>query len=114
MKFVIVQEISYHQKDRVVILKREEDYFRNSIERTVTYLCSAVINVTKDWDIDAPISIVDDTHSIQYRPKGIFKSSKGYFYKNKGTVYLTEIEVQEMFDFIENAKIYLNCDQKIQ
>lgn len=107
MKFIINKTIHYTQEDRVEILKREEDYFENGTTMTVKYLCNAVICVTKDWNPDDDFSIISDTDSIQYRPKGIFKSSKGYFYKNKGTVYLTNIEVEEMFNFILSAKKYL-------
>lgn len=107
MKFIINKTIQYTQEDRVEILSREEDYFKNGVERTVKYLCNAVICVTKDWNPDDDFSLVQDTDSIQYRPKGIFKNSKGFYYKNKGTQYLTDLEKEEMFNFILAAKKYL-------
>lgn len=113
MKFIINKEISYTHEDRICILKRHEDYFKRGDTIEVKYLCNAVIMVTKDWNIDTKFSIVDDTASIQYRPKGIFRNKKGFYYKNKGTVYLNKDEVDEMFQYMSEALEYLNFAKKI-
>jgi hypothetical protein len=113
MKFIIVKEICHTHEDRVCILKRYEDYFKRGQETTkVYYLCNAVIQVTKDWNTDTKFSIVDDTASIQYRPKGIFSNKKGFYYKNKGVIYLTKDEVDEMFQYMSEALEYINSAQK--
>jgi len=112
MKFIIVKEIGYTNDDRVVILKREEDYFKHGHTTEVKYLCNVVVMVTKDWNYDTKFSIVDDTASIQYRPKGIFRNKKGFYYKNKGTVYLSNDEVEEMLLYMSEALEYLNSAKK--
>lgn len=106
MKFIIVKEICHISDDRVVILKRNEDYFNRGQETTtIKYLCNAVIKVTEDWKLENEISVVDDTSSIQYRPKGIFGN-------NKGTVYLSKEEVDGMFVFMRKALDFLNPPKK--
>jgi hypothetical protein len=119
MKFIINKEVSYTHEDRVRILKRQEAFTNTysdgrKSEHTweVTYLCNAVIKVTNDWNIEDEFSIVSDTDSIQYRPKGIFGNKKGYFYKNGGTIYLTKEEVDEMLLFIQKARIFLENSAK--
>ena len=113
MKFIIVKEICYTNDDRVVILKRNEDYFKRGQETTqVKYLCNAVIKVTEDWKLEDEFSIVDDMSSIQYRPKGIFVNKKGVYYKNKGVVYLTKEEVDEMLIFMTKALSFLREKDK--
>lgn len=111
MKFAVNKTISYTNDDRVLIFERNEDYFNNSYVRLVKYLICGLIEVTRDWNDDDEFPIVSDTDSVQIRPKSIFKSSKGYYYKNSSgrnksakTVYLTESEVNEMLDFIEKFK----------
>jgi len=108
MKFAANRTISYTNGDRVLILQREEEYFRNSDSLTsVKYLCCALIEVTRDWEEDDDFPIVSDNDSVQIRPKGIFKSSKGYYYKLDKTIYLTNNEVEEMEEFIKKYKKYL-------
>lgn len=105
MKFAANRTISYTNDDRVLILQREEKYFRNSDKLTsVKYLCCALIEVTRDWKDDDEFPVVSDTDSIQIRPKAIFKSSKGYYYKSGKTIYLTGDEVKEMETFIKKYK----------
>jgi len=114
MKFIINKEVGYNHKDRVCIFKRDEKYtstYRDgrTTENSwlVNYFCNAVINVTKDWNYEDKFSIVSDTDSIQYRPKAIFRNSKGYFYKSGKAIYLTKEEIEEMFLFIIEAKTYI-------
>jgi hypothetical protein len=114
MKFAVNKTISYTNDDRVLIFERNEDYFNNGYTRLVKYLVCALIEVTRDWNDDDELPIVSDTDSIQIRPKAIFKSSKGYYYKNSSgrgksakTVYLTDSEVNEMKEFIKKFKEYL-------
>jgi hypothetical protein len=114
MKFAINRSISYTNEDRVLILERTEDYFNNGNTYPVKYLPCVLIEVTRDWNNNDEFPIVSDTDSIQIRPKAIFKSSKGYYYKNPGsrtksgkTIYLTDAEVSEMEEFIKRFKKYL-------
>jgi len=101
MKFAANRTIGYTNDDRVLILQREEQYLSTSDRLTsVKYLCCALIEVTRDWMDDDEFPIVSDTDSIQIRPKGIFKSSKGHYYKSGKTIYLTDEEVNQMNEFI--------------
>lgn len=104
MRFAVNRTISYTNDDRVLILERDEPYFIDGRLSSVKYLCCALIEVTRDWEDDEEFPIVSDTDSIQIRPKGIFKSSKGYYYKSGKTIYLTDGEVSEMYEFINNFK----------
>lgn len=105
MKFAANRTLEYTSKDRFLIVEREEKYYRNDDNlRLVRYFCCALIEVTRDWKEDDEFPIVSDTDSIQIRPKAIFKSSKGYYYKSNKTVYLTGDEVKEMETFIKKYK----------
>ena len=104
MRFAVNRTISYTNDDRVLILERDEPYFIDGGLSSVKYLCCALIEVTRDWKDDEEFPIVSDTDSIQIRPKSIFKSSKGYYYKSGKTIYLTDGEVAEMHEFINNFK----------
>lgn len=101
MKFAVNRTISYTSDDRVLIFEKNEKYI-STVDNLfqVKYLCCALIEVTRDWKDDDEFPIVSDTDSIQIRPKGIFKSSKGYYYKSGKTIYLTDEEVNQMNDFI--------------
>lgn len=115
MRFGINRSIHYGASDRVLILEREEDYFDKGTTLNVKYFCCALVMVTEDFDMKDPSPFVTDSCSIQIRPKGIFKSNKGYYYKSKGTIYLTEQEVFEMLDFNRKAKVLIKSKyEKIQ
>lgn len=114
MKFIINKAIGYTHKDRVLILKREETRSvtcsngrKEEYQKETVYLCNVVLKVTNDWNLEDEFSIVDDKDSIQYRPKAIFASNKGYFYKNPKVTYLSKDEVDKMLVFIRNASEYL-------
>jgi len=109
MKFCIERTIAYTNQERVIITTKKEDYFERGYEYDVKYMCNAIIETTRDFNLDEKFPIVSDTDSIQIRPKGIFRSNKGYFYKgsNKERVYLNKIEEMQMYDYILKAKIYL-------
>ena len=103
MKFAANRTLEYTSKDRFLIVEREEKYYRNDDSlRLVRYFCCALIEVTRDWKEDDKFPVVSDTDSIQIRPKAIFKSPKGYYYKSNKTVYLTDVEVEQMNQFINN------------
>jgi hypothetical protein len=108
MKFAVNKTISHVNREVVLVLERNERYFEtNPALFPVKYICCALIKVTEDWDENDPLPIVSSTDSIQIRPKSIFKSTKGYYYKSTKTIYLTDDEVSEMNEFIENIKNYI-------
>lgn len=109
MKFAIERTISYTHKDRVKILTADEDYFNQGNNWAVKYMAVALIKVTSDFDLEKKFNIIGDTDSVQYRPKGIFKNSKGYFIKNKKTVYLTDDEVADLLKYITKAKKHIKA-----
>lgn len=109
MKFCIEETIHYTNVDRVKIVTIKRNYFNDEYQWDVKYMCNVLIEITKDFDIREYFPIVSDTCSVQIRPKGLFKTNKGYFYKgaNKERVYLTKNEEVEMLDYIEKAKVFL-------
>ena len=111
MKFCIEKTISYTNVDRVKITTKKEDYFERNTLYNVNYMCNVLIKVTEDFNIEHQFPIVSDTCSIQIRPKGIFKSNKGYFYKgnDKQRVYLSKEEELKMINYIEKAKNYIEA-----
>jgi len=110
MKFCIEKTIHYTSEDRVKITTKKEHYFNDEHIWDVKYMCNALIKTTEDFDINNTFPIVSDTCSIQIRPKGIFASKKGYFYKgtNKERVYLKKEEVDDMLLFINKSIKFLN------
>lgn len=111
MKFIIDRTIQQYNGDRVSILRRNEEHFKGGSKIFVDYLCNVVIAVTKGWDMCDKFPVVDDSCSIQYRPKGIYSNKKGFYYKNKKIIYLTNSEVEEMLQYISEASQYLKEKQ---
>lgn len=107
MKFALnIDYGNYSSKDRVIVFEGEINYFNkpNRLNLCKFHL-NALIETTKDFDVYSnEIQFVDDTDSVQIRPKGIHSNSKGYFYKLKSQrVYLSDYEVSEMFEFIKKC-----------
>lgn len=114
MKFAIEKTISYCHKDRVRICKRKESYFKdlsnNNSLYDVQYMLVILIKTTEDFKLEETFNIVSNTDSIQYRPKGIFKNSKGYYYKdsNKKVKYLTQEESDQLLVYCTSSLKYIN------
>lgn len=110
MKFAI-DKSTWNYKDRAEILNREESSTYNpEYVRRVWYRPMIIVKVTCDWDEKDLFPIIDDTDSIQYRPKSIYVNNKGeYYYKNsqKKREYFTPIETKMLLDYMNTAKKYL-------
>lgn len=63
-----------------------------------------LVNTTRDFDpFSNETQIVDDTSSYQFRPKTLYKSSKGVYYKHtttKKAVYLTPNQEAELWELV--------------
>lgn len=115
MKFVTNIQYTTNTKDRVFIKQEMYDYFKSSqpqVAKSVmcTFFVSAIIKTTEDFYIDLDNDIIQtctDSCSVQYRPKAIYKNSKGYFYKlnNSQRIYLTkQQEEEDLLNYVEVAK----------
>ena len=92
----------YTQEDRIVT-KRVKKY--NGLNLEVDVCLAVLVVVTQDFDPNNKINrILEDTCSFQIRPKALYKSKKGIFYKDgKERRYLTN---QELIDLmIENKEL---------
>lgn len=95
------QDIEVYHKKKAIVDKRAESWSRNLI-----YYIGSLVTVTKDFELNpansAAIQIVEETDSIQIRPKAIYLSKKGtYYYRmSNKRVYLTDKETDELKGFI--------------
>lgn len=108
MKFAINRD-SFYSNSRALILQREEDIYKRDQLVSVYYRPMIIVKVTCDWDEKEIFPIIEDTDSIQYRPKSIYVLNGKYYYKNaqKKREYLTPIETKSLLDYINVAKKYL-------
>ena len=109
MKFAINRD-RYSSNSRALILKRGEISKWNP-EHTIAvyYRPVLIVKVTCDWDENEVFPIIDDTASIQYRPKSIYVLNGKYYYKNaqKKREYLTLMETGLLLAYILEAQKYL-------
>lgn len=99
----LVETYSLHSSKDKIITRTVKKYFDLSVEVDV---CLAVLVVViRDFNPDLNIDyILSDTNSFQIRPKALYKSSRGIFYKDeKERRYLS---TQEIIDLkIENKEL---------
>lgn len=108
MKFALNIEYGNHNnKDRVTAFDGLYQYFNSNNEKKVhcKFHVNAIIKTTIDFDVNSDmIQIVSDSSSVQYRPKGLHKNTKGVFYKLNGKpIYLDQKESYELEDFIDHC-----------
>lgn len=107
MKFVLnVEYGNYNNINRVTAFEGLYPYFTKKEKKVnCKFHVNAIIKTTIDFDINSDmIQIVSDSCSVQYRPKGLHKNTKGVFYKLNGKpVYLDQKELYELEDFIEHC-----------
>lgn len=106
MKFALNTEYGNHNSDkRVTAFTGLYNYFRNRDKVECKFHVNALILTTKDFEIESDnIQLVSDSCSVQYRPKGLHKNTKGIFYKMDGKpVYLDGEEKEELRIFIERC-----------
>lgn len=114
MKFITNIQYTTNTKDRVFIKQEMYDYCKSNTPQVAksvmcTFFVSAIIKTTEDFYIDLDSDIIQtcsDSYSVQYRPKAIYKNSKGYFYKlnHSQRVYLTKQQEEDLLIYIEVAK----------
>lgn len=107
MKFALnIDYMNYNSKERVTAFTGQLEYYKGN-EREYNFHVNALVLTTEDFSINLDsdiIQIVSDSCSVQYRPKGLHKNTKGVFYKINGkSVYLNSKEVVEMGSFISEA-----------
>lgn len=113
MKFLIEKTVSSVTKDTVVILRRDEDYFKNGYDYDVKYVAKVLVKVREDFDASEDFVFVRSDSSIQYRPKSLHSNTKGVFYKNGSSrMYLNGSEERELEEFIKKAKDYILQNKK--
>ena len=106
MKFALNTEYgNYNSKNRILAFTGLYDYFKNKNNVECKFHVNALILTTKDFDIKSElIQIVSDSCSVQYRPKGLHKNSKGIFYKLNGkSIYLYGEQNEQLSTFIKRC-----------
>lgn len=105
MKFVMLEDSStYMNNERVILCDTFVDK-RHSWKNTISlgYLLRIA-----DFDENYEFNIIDDTESVQLRPKAIYKTNKGYYKKlDNKRIYFNEEEVKEIEEAIIKYKNYL-------
>lgn len=82
MDFILNVVYSAPINDRAVAYQGMYNYFGpKGKEVMCTFLVCCIIKTTQDFKLGTDeIQVCRDTDSIQYRPKGIHKNTKGCFY----------------------------------
>ena len=99
----LVETYSFHSaKDKLIIRRIQHPDIDNcKFEKDISL--SVLTVVTEDFNLDEKIDkILDEKDSYQIRPKALYKSKRGIFYKDEiGRRYLSKQEI-----------IYLKIDNK--
>lgn len=106
MKFAInIEYGNYNSDKRVTAFTAPYNYFNREGIVECKFHVNAIILTTCDFTLDSDeIQKVSDSCSIQYRPKGLHKNTKGVFYKLDGKpIYLTPDEIEELNEFISKC-----------
>jgi hypothetical protein len=106
MKFLILRDATRLPRDRVILHEREEQFFKTTGRSKVSYSLAAEVH-TEDYDRSNKFPIMRNGWSVQYNPSPVYSSPKGYYYKVRKKIYLTEQETEEMLAFIKEAEDYL-------
>ena len=107
MKFVMIEEYDWDvSKDKIVLGKYKHVYSDEYIMKhdvTIAYLLRI-----EDFKEDDEYNIIQNTDSIQIRPKAIYQNKKGYYKKVNGKrVYFKGKENAEIENAIQKFKKYL-------
>ena len=105
MKFVMLEDSSTFMNNERVVLSNS---FVNKKYNWINTISLGYLLRIADFDENYEFNIIDDTESVQLRPKAIYKTNKGYYKKlDNKRVYFNEDEVKEIEEAIAKYKNYL-------
>ncbi len=115
-KYAIEYDVFKSKQDAVLLCERET---WDGSSKEYCYL-NVIVLTTADWDLEDEYPKITNTSSIQYRPKLVHRSIKGYYYnesyyknglKSSKRVYLESLEVisiiEKFKEHLENINSFL-------
>mgnify|MGYP006943514188 CR=1 FL=1 len=108
MKFVMIKDHSWNlSKDKIILGEYESPL--NNIKHTITL---AYLRTIKDFNEDDDYILINNTDSIQIRPKAIYKETnewdtKYYRLEDNKKVYFNNPEKEEIDNAIRKFEAYL-------